>query len=186
MTLTEEIIHAVREPRPFARRIMAWNPPMGLRWQALILFTVIASVITTIAFSVAPSIPEQPDAQGPFVATLLEFGLNVLTVVLVQGIGQLFGGKGRFADALLLIAALQGLLLPVQIVQCILLVTVPALFLPMVGVGIVLMFWLLTHFTTELHGFASPLRVLGSILGFMVLLALAISPFVAPFIMPGG
>ena len=186
MTLAQDMIGAIAQPRAFARSVIAWDPPMPVRWQVFVLSTVIASVMTTFAYAISPNVPPEPGAMGPLVSAVAELGINLLTVVLVQGVGQLFGGKGRFADALLLVAAMQFLLLPVQFLLCAAVVALPVLFLPLIGVAVVLTFWLLSHFIAELHGFDSAGRVFGVVVGLMVLVSLALAPFIAPLIVPGA
>jgi Yip1 domain len=188
MTWSALVLASVTQPQQVARHLMAWQPPLHVRWQAMILFSVLSTLMTAATVLLAG-----PDSQlvadgmgGPFVATVTELGINVFAVFLITGLGQLLGGQGRFGDALLLMAWLQFLLLIWQVPQSVVLLVAPPLFLPLVSVGVVLMFWLLTHFITALHGFASPLRVFFVIVGTFFLIGAAVSPFLQPLFATTG
>ncbi len=176
------VIGSVLQPREVGRQLMGWNPPLLWRWQALVLLSVVSTLMTSATIMIAgpDSLLGGEEPGGPFVATVIELGINMLVVLLVTGLGQLAGGQGRFADALLLVAWVQFVLLLWQILQCAALILAPPLFLPLVSAGIVLLFWLLTQFTTALHGFVSPLRVFFAILGVFFLFGAALAPFMQP------
>ena len=167
---------------------MAWNPPLALRWQATILLAVLSTLLTAVTMMLAGPDTMVGDGGlgGPFTATAVELGVNLLAVLLVTGIGQRAGGQGRFADALLLLAWVQFMLLLWQVPQCLALLIAPPLFLPLVSVGVVLMFWLLTHVITALHGFSSPLRVFLVMIGLFFLIGAALAPFMQLFFTTGG
>ena len=182
------IIASLFQPQQVARQLMAWNPPKAVRWQALLLLSVLSTLLAAGAVMLAG-----PDTLllaggmgGPFAATAVEVGINLLAVLLVTGLGQLAGGHGRFDDALLLMVWVEFILLLWQVPQTAALLVAPLLFLPLTSVGVVLMFWLLTHCITALHGFGSPLRVFFSMLGVFFLIGAALSPFLQPLFATGG
>jgi hypothetical protein len=182
------IFGSLTQPRDVARELMAWNPPLSARWQAMFLLSVISVLMTSAAISLAgpDSMLAGDEIGGPFGSVAIEFGINVFAALLATGIGQLAGGQGRFQDALLLMGWVQFVLLLWQIPQCLALVIAPPLFLPLVSVGIVLLFWLLTQFVTALHGFGSTLRVFFAILGVFFLFGAALSPFMQPMLTTTG
>ncbi len=187
MNVTRLMIDSVTNPRETARHLMDANPALALRWQGLVLVTVLSTVLPLVALYVASDATRaEVAASNPVLLATAQLGINTLTVVLMQGIGQLARGKGRFVDALLLVAWMQAVLLVVQVVQSAAIVLMPGLALPILAVGVVLFFWMLSHFTAELHGFQSALRVFGVLFGLLFLLGLAISPLVAPFMPSGG
>jgi hypothetical protein len=175
-------------PRDVARALISWNPPVRARWQAMILLAAISTLMTSAAIHLAgpDSLLGIDDSGGPFVSTLIELGINLLAALLITGLGQLAGGKGSFPDALLVVTWAQFILLLWQIPQCLALILAPPLFLPLVSVGIVLVFWLLTQFTTALHGFTSPLRVFFAILAVFFLFGAALTPFIQPTMTTGA
>jgi hypothetical protein len=182
------ILASFTQPREVASTLVAWNPPESARWQVMILLSVVSTLMTAAAVALAgpDSLISGEDIGGPFGSVAIEFGINILAVFLVTGIGSLAGGQGRFADALLLMGWVQFILLLWQIPQCLALILAPPLFLPLVSIGIVLLFWLLTQFTTALHGFASPLRVFFAILGVFFLFGAALAPFMQPMFTTTG
>lgn len=182
------VIASLMQPQQAARQLMALNPPFALRWQAMVLMSVLSTLLTAGTVLLAgPDSPLSADGLGgPFTSTLIELGINLLAVFLVTGIGQLAGGKGRLDDALLLMTWVQFMLLLWQVPQCVALLVAPALFLPLVSVGVVLMFWLLTHFITALHSFVSPLRVFFVMIGVFFLIGAALAPFLQPLFATGG
>lgn len=181
-------IASVMQPQQVARQLMAWGPPRAFRWQAMLLLAALSTLMTAVMVLLAgpDSMLSTDGMGGPFAATLIEIGVNLLAVLLVTGIGQLAGGQGRFDDAVLLMAWVQFILLLWQVPQSLALLIAPPLFLPLVSVGVVLMFWLLAQFITALHGFASPLRVFFVMIGVFFLIGAALAPFLQMMSGAGG
>lgn len=182
------VVKSLFQPQQVARELVAWNPPLQLRWQATALLAVLSTLLTaaTVQLAGPDALVSEDGMGGPFAATAIEFGVNLLAVLLATGVGQLAGGQGRFADALLLMAWVQFMLLLWQIPQSVALLIAPPLFLPLMSVGVVLMFWLLTHFIAALHGFVSPLRVFLAMIGLFFLIGAALAPFMQPLFTMGG
>jgi hypothetical protein len=92
---------------------------------------------------------------SPFRAAAVQWLFLALSVVLIHRVGQAFGGRGSFPDALLIVVWLQVLTLALQVLQLLATVIAP----PLAGIiglgGFVLFLWLMTAFITELHGFRS-------------------------------
>jgi Yip1 domain len=177
----------ITNPREVAQYLIAQNPPVAARWQAFVLLTILSTVLPMIAFWIAGGEGRaEVTGSNPVLLTAVQFGFNIVTVLLMQGVGQWAGGKGQFADALLLMVWLQVMLLVLQVAQCVAIIAVPVLLVPIMAVGIVLLFWVLSHFAAELHGFQSALKVFGVIFGLMFVVGLAISPFLQPYLMPTG
>ena len=88
---------------------------------------------------------------------------------------RLWGGQGQFGAAVVAVAWLQAIFVLLQALQLVALYVLPPL-AGLIGlVSILLFFWLLTHFVTEVHGFATPVLVLIGIIltGFAVSFVLA-------------
>jgi Yip1 domain len=173
----------VTNPRETARHLISLNPGIAVRWQAFAFLTILSTVLPMAAFWIAGGAGRaEMMTSNPLFLTAVQFGFNIVTVLLMQGVGQWAGGKGQFADALLLMVWLHVMLLILQLAQCAAIILAPGLLLPIMAVGIVLLFWLLSHFTAELHGFKSAWRVFGVIFGLMFALGLAISPFLESYL----
>lgn len=188
MTPAQMVVGSITRPQRVAQALIAMDPPLALRWQAFGLCAILSTLLTSVTIALAGPGALIGDGAlgGPLATTGIEMAINLLAVVLVTGVGQLAGGQGRFADALLLVTWLQVLLLLWQVPQCVALLVAPVLFLPLVSVGIVLMFWLLTQFITALHGFRSPLRVFLLMIGLFFLIGAAVAPFLRPMGAVGG
>jgi Yip1 domain len=179
----QAIADTISRPRDMARHLIALNPPMALRWQGFLLMTLLSTVLPFAAGWIAGGeMRAEFAAASPFVMVLLQLAFNGITVVLVHRIGQALGGKGTFPDALLLIVWMQVVLMVPQLAQCLVMIVAPGLMLPIIAASGVLLFWLLSNFTAELHGFQSALRVFGSICGIIFLIALLMTPFVQPYV----
>ena len=159
-----------RNPRVVARMLMDMGLPMQARLLGLGLVVIGSAVLGTLAkilFSVATKLPTGPAEPLPLAlmqGAMLIYGAAVLTLL-----GRIFDGRGRFADALLLLTWIEFVLLVGQAVQVLLMVIFPlsASFLALLLIG--LMVYLLVQFTMELHGYENvALTALGVVLGFMV------------------
>lgn len=163
---------SLTDPEQGGRAVLALNPTLHARWLALaaavVLGVVVAALMPLVAGRMDQAIP-------PFGAAALQAVVNLLAVVLMTQVGRMFGGNGRFADAVLLVAWLQALMIVVQGVQLVVLVLLPGLAGIVTILAIALFFWLLTGFVQALHGFRSRLMVLFGVLGSMFAAAFVVS-----------
>lgn len=104
--------------------------------------------------------------------------MNLIAISLLTVVGRMFGGIGRFEDAILLVGWLQMLMVGMQAVQVVVMLLLPPLGALVLVLAIAAFFWLFSGFTCALHGFQSRLLVLVG--GFGTLFALA---FVLSFVM---
>lgn len=159
------------QPRAAAAAVMRLPLPMAGRWSALLLMATLSALLMQVLTMVLPPVVG-PDGQvlepvGPLVwAGMVTVGM-MITAGLAHSVGRWRGGKGEFADAILLIAWLQFLQLLLVGVQILLVLVLPML-VPVIEIGGVLLFlWLLVNFVAEMHGFRSlGLVFLGVILTF--------------------
>ncbi|KPQ06155.1 MAG: Yip1 domain membrane protein [Rhodobacteraceae bacterium HLUCCA12] len=162
---------SVTEPEKGAQAVMALDPPLPARWM-LMVFAVTLGVV--LAYLLPVIAGQGPDLPSPFAAAMLQGGMNLVAVFLITGVGRLFGGTGRFEDALLLVGWLQLLMAGVQLVQLLVLLVLPPLGSVVMVAAVALFFWLLSGFIRALHGFQSRFVVLLGTLGTL---------FVAAFVM---
>ena len=93
----------------------------------------------------------------------------------------MFGGEGRFEDALLLTIWIEVVLLVVQLGQVVLSFVSPQL-AGIVGLAaIVLFLWLTVRFTKTLHGFDSAFKVFLGLIGTAFVVGFALSFLAAAF-----
>lgn len=175
----------IADPRGGARYVMGLNLPMAARWTALALSAVLAAVLTQVSIAMMPPVDQEMLGQmigSPIQMAMLQGMVMVALVGAIYLIGHWRGGKGSFADALVLMCWLQFILLCLQIVQLALQLVLPMVadLLGLVGLGLFL--WLLTNFTAELHGFRSLglvfLGIIGSLFGITLLVVVMIILFI--------
>ena len=165
-------------PRLGARRILALDLPMGARWTAVAIVAIVSTILLHLMLRLSPEEGADPlamIADNPFLAAVMQAFALVLGAALLAFVGQKRGGRGRFADALLLFCWLQVLILGLEVLQVLAFVAMPLLG-DLLSIAIIFAyFWLLTNFTMELHGFKSWGAVLGGIILTMVAAVLLLS-----------
>jgi hypothetical protein len=155
----------VSDPRAGARRVILARLPMNVRWLVLALVVVLSVLLSnlTLRMTMAGTGMMGGLLLGPVTAMVLQGVVLMVMALAIHQVGRLMGGGGGFADALLLVAFLQGIMLVVQVLQ----IAALLLLAPLAGIfsilGVVVFLWVLTGFVAELHGFRSMLGVFGMI-----------------------
>jgi hypothetical protein len=149
----------VANPREGAETVLALGLPRRALWLAFALVIVLSMLLGDILYLVA-EIPQGgpltgPLGESPFIMGLLQAGFLYLMAHAITRIGGLFGGTGRFDEALTLVIWLQFIFLCVQVVQLIALIALPPVagLITILAMGLFL--WLLVNFIAALHGFTS-------------------------------
>lgn len=187
--LLELVRFSVQSPRTAARQILAMAIPDTARWLLFLLVVATSAVLTHIGFDLLP--PEdrafmEMAMSSPIRTAILQAGFLLLVVIGVHRVGRWQGGKGNFADSLLLVGWLQFILMCLQVTQIIALFILPPV-AEIIGVlGLGLSFLLLTQFIVELHGFQSAWKVFLGILGVLFSAALAAAMVLVVIIGAGG
>jgi hypothetical protein len=178
MTITDRLRDlarlTLRNPEQGGRALLALNPTIEARWMAMGA-AITAGVVMAYLLPVLAG--QAGGVISPFAATGVQAGANLLAVVLMTAVGRVFGGQGRFEDAVLLVAWLQALMVGVQAVQLVALLVLPPLAWIVTMLAVALFFWLLTGFVQALHGFRSRFLVLFGVLGSMFTAAFVVSFF---------
>ena len=169
----------VQNPRAGARAVLAMRLPMSARWLAFGLVVAGSSLLTVLSVKLSPVGSEPAVAQvlsQPIALAVMQGVVLLIFAQLMARVGQWAGGRGGFADALLLLTWVQVILMLLQVVQLLLeLVQIYAV-ADLLGLfGLVLMLWLVTHFVAELHGFASLPLVFFGVIGTMLATGFAVS-----------
>lgn len=105
---------------------------------------------------------------------LLQAVIFVLMIMALHHVGRYFGGEGSFEGALALVCWLQFIFVVIQVVQVLAFAIMPPASVMIAVFSVGLFFWLVVHFTMELHGFTSIGSVFAGVLGTMVLLAIVL------------
>ena len=171
---------SVRDPVGSVPVILALGIPREARWiglAAVVALSGLASAIVMMLYGTPSS--EAADAAwvsmtgSPIRMTVIQ-GLGILFVAgATTHIGRIFGGKGQFIDALLLVVWVEAVLLVIQYVQLALWLFAFPILPPAVTVlvsslmgllSLVVLFWMLVGFVKGLHGFTStPAVILGMV-----------------------
>ena len=179
-----------RDPQAAARLLIGQGWPVQARWMALLA----AASISTLLFQLADRMFGAPAEDGvqvvvlsqqPMAMAVMQMGAIVMAAGLMASVGRMFGGRGRFEDALLLTVWIEVLLLLVQVVQIILSLVLPAM-AGLLGIAAVALFlWLTVQFTKALHGFHNSFKVMLGLIGTAILAGFVLSIIAAAFgIMP--
>mgnify|MGYP001766406553 CR=1 FL=1 len=167
------------DPRGGMRAVLNLGLPSGAAWGALALTAVVSSLLVHLGAWLVP--PPEASAipalllASPFRTAAIQAAGLALTALVIQAVGQRFGGRGRLAEAVLAVAWLQIFLIALQAAQLVALVTLPFLAGPIGLVSMVVFLWLLTAFVAEVHGFRSMWKVLVCIVLTVLVLSLVLS-----------
>ncbi|MDB2490439.1 YIP1 family protein [Paracoccus sp. (in: a-proteobacteria)] len=175
-----------RDPDGAAVMLIRSGLPMPVRWMALIVAVSVSAILSWLSAQlfVVPEAEAQSImtiSSQPLVMAGLQLGAIVLASLLMTGVGRLFGGEGRFEDALLLTVWIEIVLLVVQLVQVALSLLSPTIAGFLGLAAIVLFLWLTVRFTKVLHGFRSPLKVFLGLVGTAFVAGFALSFLAAAF-----
>ena len=176
----------VQDPRAAARHLMGMQLPLSTVWLGMALMAAVSALLSTVSLMLSshqgePSMIEPTILamlQNPLQVAVLQAVVMVTMAMLAQGVGRMFGGRGSFADALVLIAWTEALLCLLQLAQILLMAVSPSLAAAIGLFGMVLFAWVLANFIAEMHSFASAGKVLfgiiGTVLAISILLAIAL------------
>ncbi len=176
-SLASLVRDTIADPRAGARRVLALPVPHEARWMALLLVVVLSVLLTQAALQLfgATEAVMGPAAVSPFLSGGIQAAALVIVVVAVDRIGRMFGGRGRFDDALLLVTWLQVVMICLQVAQLVALIVLP----PLAGLitlgSFAVFFWVLTGLVAELHGFRSRRQVFAGILASLFALSFAMA-----------
>lgn len=182
--LVRRAIDTIFAPRSVATQLMALRLDTATAWQLLILVTLLSVVgieAVALLFAASGAVEMAGPIGGAFALAIVQASVAVLMAVAIYWGGRAFGGEGRLADAVLLVAWLQFVLLCLQVVQMVFLLLIPVMAAYLGIVAVILFFWLLTQFVATLHGFESLGRVFVGILGGMFGLFIVLTIVLALF-----
>ncbi len=150
-------VRTLTDPKAAALRLRGLNLPGEARWIGFAIAVILSVLLQQAVFIIAP-LPSgsvwSAIVQDP-VSTGLTQALFILAAAWAMAVvAGWFGGKARFADTLLAMAWIEFVLLLVEVAQIVILMALPVLSVPLFLISVFLFFWLLTHFTAALNGFA--------------------------------
>lgn len=170
-------MQTIPEPRKVARDLFDLNLPRSALWTLLILVLVVST-----AFGVAIGIlfPPPEELAGtlfaqPLMAGIAESSIAIIGVFLIYWVGRALGGAGRFEDAIMTILWMEWILILFEMLTVLFMLFAPTIGLMFWVMGMVSSFWVLSHFTAELHGFSSALSVFFGIFITLLIVLLVVS-----------
>ncbi|QDC09605.1 YIP1 family protein [Oceanicola sp. D3] len=180
---------SARRPREAMETVKALQLSSPVAWQVFALVLVIELIFAQILGLMLGPVEVPDGALGPALALnpillgAIQGCLLVLMVFGIHWVGRAFGGTGRLEDAILLMALLQFALVVLQAIEILLMFIIPALAAGVLLFNIFAFFYLLTSFTTALHGFTKPplvflgilLTGLGAIFGLSIILSIILA-----------
>lgn len=177
----------LRSPAAAGREVLEADLPLPARWALAVLVVALAAILAWVAAAMMPDAPEGEASafawigQQPLLTAGFQLAALTITAALMSGVGRLFGGEGRFEDALILTVWLEAILLLVQLLQ-IVLIPFSGDLAAMLGLAAAGMFFYLTvQFTKLLHGFRNGWKVLLVMLATMLALGFVLSFIAAAF-----
>ena len=162
MTPGAFIGQSFRDPAGTARWLTGFGFSRGTLYSMMALVTVLSVLLLELGSALSP-VETEILRLTPFTLCVILGASLIMMVFAVQLTGQMLGGHGRFAAALLLVVWWQAMALVIQAVQ-----TLAMLILPPVGglltiAGLVWLVFALLHFVDVLHGFDSLPKALATV-----------------------
>ena len=166
---------SVRDPAQGWRQMRRLELDRGTLMTALFAIVAVSVVLAEIAARLL--LLETGAAHSasfysqPLGTAAVQLGLLLTLTLSLFVIGRSAGGKGSFDDCLLAVVWLQFIMACLQAAQALAILVLPTVATLIGLAGIILFFWLLTGFVTELHGFQSRGRVLAALIAGVIALS---------------
>lgn len=180
--LIDMAIFSIRQPREGLRSVMNFDVPKSALWPALALVIAVSVLLAYASLLLSPVDLSAGEAliPSPFALALVLGASMMLTVLCIFWIGRFCGGKASFDDVLLAVVWLQMIMILLQGIQVLAALILPPLADFLSIAAFVVMFWLMTQFITEVHGFDSAAKVFfmmivsmfGIVIGLTIILTL--------------
>jgi hypothetical protein len=177
--LQDLLVQTLTNPRHALRRVLEAVPGTDARLLAAGAVIVVSVLVTQVLLLIDPPGPPWDAAVGgPVRNVAVQAGFLLGAAWAMSGLARWFGGVATFSDAVMAVTWIDFVLLVLQIAQLVLVLLLPFLGLPLAVLTVGLFFWLLTHFTAGLNGFASMGKTFAG-----VLVTTLIGGFVMMFLM---
>lgn len=162
------------DPGEGVRRLQAMDLTPEARWIAFALVAIVTVLPTEALLAAVPVeslTPWELAMRRPVFAVVAQGVTMILAAGAIRVVGGWFGGRARFADALVSVAWVQFIMFLFQIAQLALLALVPPLgiLFSMLSLGVFL--WLIVGITAALNGFRNRLLVLAGVVVTAIVIA---------------
>ncbi len=180
--LIDMAIFSIKRPREGLRSVMNFDVPKSALWPAMALVIAVSVLLAYVTLLLSPVDLNagQVIAPSPFALALILGSSMMLTVLCIFWIGRVCGGTASFDEVLLAVIWLQIIMILLQGIQVLAALVLPPLADFLSILAFVVMFWLMTQFITEVHGFDSAAKVFfmmiasmfGIVIGLTIILTL--------------
>jgi hypothetical protein len=177
------------DPAEGVRRLQAMDLPVqvrGLAFAFVAIVTILPTEMLLLAVPEGDLTPLELAMRRPVAAALAQAVTMLLVAGAITVVGRWFGGRARFADAVVAVAWVQFILFLFQIAQFALLAVFPPIgvLFSLVSVGV--LFWLMVGVTAALNGFSNRLLVLLAVVATGLVIAFCLGAVAAALgIVPG-
>lgn len=183
----------IRNPMDGWRALNTRSWGAGDRWALVFATAAVSAIVSWLGGVLLPvAAGQEAGLLGALAATPVSMaGVQAMSAALgaflLAEVGRIFGGSGRFSDALLAVGWVEAIMVVLQIVQLLLTVILPLLG-AVVGIATLLLAaYLMVGMTMAVHGFRNPLLVVMGILGTVMVTSFLLSVLAATLgILPGG
>lgn len=176
------VIDSLVRPREAARRVLAVHVEADVLAQAAAAVVCLEVLLGFLAVRMSGSAADATSTALLAQPLALAAGQLVMIGVLALltfRVGRLFGGQGGFLGAAALVVWLNAVTLVIQAAQLAALAVIPPLGALITLATLFWLLWVYANFVAELHGFESPVMVLGVVILTMVALVFGLSLLVA-------
>lgn len=163
----------------------------GDAWSLVLATAALSALLSWLGAQLLPGSAEGAGvlatlAREPMAMAGVQVASATLAAFLLAEVGRIFGGTGKFGDALLAIGWVEAVLITLQALQLVLTVVLPPLG-ALVGLATLLIAaYLIVAMTMAVHGFRNPFFVVLGIFGTVMLTSLLMSMLAATLgLIPG-
>lgn len=190
--MIELIRLTIRNPLGGWQALVARNWAPADRWALVFVTAAGSAILSWLGAQLLPASAGDAGllemlAASPMSMAGVQVASAALGAFLLSEVGRVFGGTGRFPDALLAVGWIEAIMLVFQAVQLLATLILPPLG-ALVGIAsLLLAAYLMVGLTMAVHGFRNPLLVVMGILGTVLLTSFLLSVLAATLgVLPGG
>ena len=182
----------LRDPLAGFRTLKAkpWQP--GDRWALIFATAACSAILSWLSGLLLPIAAEDMGvlallSGSPISMASVQVASAAFGAYLLAEVGRIFGGTGRFADALLAVGWTEAIMVALQALQLAVTLVLPPLGALLGIAALLLAAYLMVALTMAVHGFRNPLLVVMGILGTVMLTSFLLSILAATLgILPGA
>lgn len=170
----------LRQPSAAWDRLRRLGLTAAEGWSLILVTAALAAILAWLGARLLPGSAEAGGplavlARVPFAMAGVQVASAGLAAFLLAEVGRIFGGTGRFAEALVAVGWIEAVMIAFQAAQLVLTLVLPPLG-ALVGIATLLVAaYLVVAFTMAVHGFRNPLLVILGIVGTVLLTSILMS-----------